>query len=101
MEVDKEKPKNPLRNKICTKCLVHKKSSEFYKQPNGKPESLCKECKKAQRRKRYVLEKKQDELSRLVLFADVMLGSQIEEFKVLNKKADFILSRHKNEALEA
>ena len=95
MEVDKEKSKNPLRNKKCTKCLVHKKSSEFYKQPNGKPESLCKECKKTQRRKRYVLEKKQEELSRLVLFVDVMLEFEIKEMKARNKQADFILSKYK------
>ena len=95
MEMDKENSMSKSIKKKCTKCLAQKKPSEFYLQASGRPESLCKECKKVLRRKRYVGKEKREGLSRLVLFIDVMLDIEIENLRRLNEEADYILKKQK------
>ena len=39
--------------KLCPVCQVDKSLDDFYKRPNGNPQSECKECKKARERRRW------------------------------------------------
>ena len=74
--------------KKCIKCFIQKKAHDFYKTPSGNPENTCKECKKTLRRKKYLTDKKTDELSRLADFVHAMLEIESERIDKINRKLE-------------
>ncbi len=79
--------------KICTKCLVEKSSNDFYSKGN-RLDSICKECKRSNRKAKYVSKKQCDEFNSLTAFFEIIFDSEIEELKRLNQNCDRILRSH-------
>ena len=95
MEMDKENSMSKSIKKKCTKCLAQKKASEFYEK-EGQRDSICKECRKIYRRKKYISEKKVDELSRLVDLSNVMLWAERERLEEVDREVKTLLERIEN-----
>ena len=68
----------------CTKCLVLKKVDDFYKKRN-QWDTICKECKCAARRAKYVSTKKRKEIATLIKFFDIIFDSEIKTLENLKK----------------
>ena len=83
-------------NRRCTKCLVIKRIDDFYRKRN-QWDTICKECKCAARRAKYVSREKVNEMETLIKFFDIMFDIEMKALKNLEKKCDRIINKYKKE----
>ena len=84
-------PSNSKKN--CTKCLVEKPLSEFYRKEN-RLDSACKKCKKEARQTTYVASKNIDDVRSLIRLFDVIFDSEVTELKQFNRTCRKVLKKY-------
>ena len=81
--------------KTCAKCATQFDVSNFYLK-SGQPESICKGCKKTERRKKYALHKSKDVSGALIKMHEIVHNAELRILTKINGRLEEILCKYQN-----